>query len=122
MTKHENFQENMYNKLNEELQKFIKGKSPVSDEVPPSHPKPSSEPSTDDLKSMLMARLLAEGDSGETDLVHAFQRNTNIQPTTLANQVTKSSNSDVTKFLGIQNGFNCQCHEDCFGEVICDNF
>ena len=53
MKKHENFQQNMYNKLHDELQAFIKCKAPA---VPVSEPTPvrppvSAEPSIDDLKS-----------------------------------------------------------------------
>ena len=94
MKKHETFQQNMYNRLHNELQTFIKGKSPTAfthvPESAPVRPPVSAEPSTDDLKSMLMARLLAEGDNTEADLVHALRRNTELHTVSLANQVTKS--------------------------------
>jgi len=94
MKKHETFQQNMYNRLHNELQTFIKGKSPAAfthvPESAPVRPPVSAEPSTDDLKSMLMARLLAEGDNTEADLVHALRRNTELHTVSLANQVTKS--------------------------------
>ena len=72
MKKHETFQQNMYNYLHEELQTFIKGKSPVASEPEPACPLISTEPSTNDSQSMLMARLLAKGDNTETDYVHAL--------------------------------------------------
>ena len=79
----------MYNKLHDELLAFIKGKSPAAS-VPISEPEPvrppvSAEPSIDDLKSMLMARLLAESDNTEANLAHALRRNTYIQTASLAN-------------------------------------
>ena len=81
----------MYNKLHIELQSFIKGKSPAVPVSEPIRPSVSAEPSIHDIKSMLMARLLAEGDNTEADLVHALRRNTELHTASLANQVTKAN-------------------------------
>ena len=67
----------MYKDLHSELQKVIKGKSILQEPEPQLQQQPSTiELSIDQLKSMLMAKLLSEGEFSDADLV---QRQADVQ-------------------------------------------
>ena len=74
----------MYNQIKVEFQRFVKGNSVMQNvELPPPPPR-RREKTVDELKSTLIAKLLAEGSADDMDMIHVLRRQADHQAAALA--------------------------------------